>query len=90
MKCIEKIYRKEGCARNSHFVCPKQYIVPKKKHNDSPPLGQIANIVIFIPSVCFSPNSLTPLAIGDIFFDCMFFRPYSLILILFLLFRMAK
>ena len=35
MKCIEKIYRNEGCARNGHFVCPNQYIVPKKKHNAS-------------------------------------------------------
>ena len=31
MKCIEKIYRKEGCARTGHIVCPNQYIVPKKK-----------------------------------------------------------
>ena len=32
MKCIEKIYRKEGCARNGLFSVPKSiYRAPKKK-----------------------------------------------------------
>ena len=32
MKCIEKIYRKEGCARNGHFGVPKSiYRAQKKK-----------------------------------------------------------
>ena len=34
MKCIEKIYRKEGCARNGHFGVPKSiYRAQKKKNN---------------------------------------------------------
>ena len=31
MKCIEKIYRKEGCARNGHFGVPKSIYRAQKK-----------------------------------------------------------
>ena len=33
MKCIEKIYRKEGCARNGNFGVPKSIYRAQKKKN---------------------------------------------------------